>query len=157
MCMWCGLLAVLCSSLSCRTQPAESTPSCSSSDGGCEGGEGASLSQFLQPEERLVQEVDSQTDISGDQEMGDSRVRDVYFSIRTTLKYHSVRLPAIFLTWMQKVSPSQVPIFISSYSKLVFQIFLCSPQIHLVTERVMSGSDDVWVEKATASGMDMHY
>lgn len=113
--MWYGLLVVLCTSL-CRTQQQPTEPTSCSRDGGCEeGGEGAPLSQFLQPQERLVQLVDSQTGVSGadqDVNMGDLLVRDIYFSVRTTLKYHAVRLPSIFLTWMQKVSPSQVCIII---------------------------------------------
>lgn len=32
----------------------------------------------------------------------------LYVSIKTTLKYHSIRLPHILFTWLQNVFPSQV-------------------------------------------------
>jgi hypothetical protein len=32
----------------------------------------------------------------------------LYISVRTTSKYHSTRLPPIFLTWFQNVLPGQV-------------------------------------------------
>ncbi len=32
----------------------------------------------------------------------------IYVSIKTAVKYHKPRLPAIMLTWLQNISPSQV-------------------------------------------------
>lgn len=37
-----------------------------------------------------------------------AEAKSIYFSVKTTQKNHSVRLPILLLTWMQTVLPSQV-------------------------------------------------
>ena len=37
-----------------------------------------------------------------------SETKSIYFSVRTTVYNHNTRLPAVILTWMQTVLPSQV-------------------------------------------------
>ena len=34
----------------------------------------------------------------------------IYFSVRSTVKFHSTRLPSIILTWLKNIHPSQVKI-----------------------------------------------
>ncbi len=38
----------------------------------------------------------------------------IHVSIKTTVKYHKIRLPAIILTWLQNISPSQVKSLVTS-------------------------------------------
>lgn len=38
----------------------------------------------------------------------------LYVSIKTTLKYHSIRLPHILFTWLQNVFPSQVLYYVTT-------------------------------------------
>lgn len=73
----------------------------SCSDGGppCKGG-GTS---WLGPEEGLLYKISNkcQQDVIQPSD-------GVFFTIKTTFKYHSTRLPPILYTWLQTVSPSQV-------------------------------------------------
>lgn len=83
-----------------------SASSCSDGEVCEEGGASSSFSHYLQPPERVIQQISHQ--ISATEGVAEASSAEIYVSIRTTLKYHSTRLPPILLTWIRKFSPSQV-------------------------------------------------
>ena len=74
---------------------------------------GTALQNFLRnmlhsPSERLVQLITENEESMKRPIISSSE--GIYFSIRSTVKYHSTRLPSIILTWLQNIHPSQVKI-----------------------------------------------
>lgn len=80
-----------------------------------------------------------------------SQSEGIYFSIKTTQKYHSTRLSILILTWMQTVLSAQVnnSFFYCAY----FVHFL---KVHVITDVTEPEANDKWIRVAKKRGKSNH-